>query len=323
MRIKHHISIIALLLATTFATAQEQQGNAIIQIFSNFHTGMYNYNNERGFELERSYLGYQYKINNSLSVKAVMDIGSPNATSNDYDRLAYIKYAQVTWKTSNFVFQGGLIPNLLFNLQEKFWGYRYVMQSFQGEYKFGSSADLGISASYKITNWLSADAIIANGEGYKKLQRQDGLLYGMGITINPIKSLTFRVYTSLNEGVGNEANTQNLALFAGYKCKWFSIGAESNYVKGLKHIPGHNMVGTSVYSTVRTCDINEIFIRYDNLGPMHTHTYSDEDEKSITIGTQFKIGNHILIAPNFRIIDFQDGNEPNKYMAYINCSFNL
>ena len=74
MRIKHHISIIALLLAATFATAQEQQGNAIIQIFSNFHTGLYNYNNERGFKLERSYLGYQYKINNSLSVKAVMDI---------------------------------------------------------------------------------------------------------------------------------------------------------------------------------------------------------------------------------------------------------
>ncbi len=311
------------MLATTFATAQEQQGNAIVQIFSNFHTGLYNYNNERGFELERSYLGYQYKINNILSVKAVMDIGSPNATSDDYNRLAYIKYAQVTWKTGNFVFQGGLIPNLLFNMQEKFWGYRYVMQSFQGEYKFGSSADLGISASYRITNWLSADAIIANGEGYKKLQQQDGLLYGMGITINPIKNLTLRVYTSLNEGVGDEVNTQNLALFAGYKSNWFSIGAESNNVKGLKHISWHNMVGTSVYATVKTCDINEIFVRYDYLTNMHTHTYSDEDERTITIGTQFKIENHILIAPNFRIINFQDGDEPNKYMAYINCSFNL
>lgn len=323
MRIKHHISIIALLLAASFATAQEQQGNAIIQIFSNFHTGLYNYNNERGFKLERSYLGYQYKINNSLSVKAVMDIGSPNATSDDYNRLAYIKYAQVTWKTGNLIFQGGLIPNLLFNMQEKFWGYRYVMQSFQGEYKFGSSADLGISASYKITNWLSADAIIANGEGYKKLQRQDGLLYGMGVTINPIKNLTLRVYTSLNEGVGNEANTRNLALFAGYKGEWLSIGAESNYVKGLKHIGAHDMQGTSIYATVKTCDINEIFVRYDNLSPMYDHTYSDEDEISITIGTQFKIENHILIAPNFRIINFNDANDPNKYMVYINCSFNL
>ena len=323
MKIKHHISIIALLLATTIASAQEQQGNAIVQIFGNFHTGLYNYNNDRGFELERSYLGYQYKISNSLSVKAVMDIGSPNATSDDYNRLAYIKYAQVTWKTGNFVFQGGLISNLLFNMQEKFWGYRYVMQSFQGEYKFGSSADLGISASYKITNWLSADAIIANGEGYKKIQKQDGLLYGMGITITPIEKITLRAYTSLNEGVGNEANTTNFALFAGYKGKWLSLGAESNYVKGLKHIHWHNMTGTSVYATIKTCDINEIFVRYDFLSPMHTHTYSDEDEKSIAVGTQFKIGNHILIAPNFRIIDFKDGNEPNKYMAYINCSFNL
>ena len=323
MKIKHHISIIALLLTTSFAIAQGQQGNAIVQIFSNFHTGLYNYNNDRGFELERSYIGYQHNLNDGLSVKAVMDIGSPNATSGDYERLAYIKYAQVTWKIGDFVFHGGLISNLLFNMQEKFWEHRYVMESFQGKYKSGSSADLGISASYKITNWLSTDAIIANGEGYKKLQQQDGLLYGMGITITPIDKITLRAYTSLNEGVGNEENTTNFALFAGYKGKWLSIGGEYNYVKGLKHIHWHNMQGKSVYATIKTWKNNEIFIRYDYLSPMHEHTYSDEDEKSIIVGTQFKIGKHILIAPNFRITDFKDWGIPNKYMAYINCSFNL
>ena len=31
-----------------------------------------------------------------------------------------------------------------------------------------------------------ADAIVVNGEGYKKIQKNDGLMYGIGATITPI-----------------------------------------------------------------------------------------------------------------------------------------
>lgn len=43
-----------------------------------------------------------------------------------------------------------------------------MMKSFQDEYKFGSSADLGVSVAYKFNKVVSADVIVANGEGYKK-----------------------------------------------------------------------------------------------------------------------------------------------------------
>ena len=86
-----------------------------------------------------------------------------------------------------------------FNFQEKFWGYRYAMKSFQDGYKFGSSADLGLSATYKFASWISADAIIVNGEGYKKIQKNDGLNYGLGVTLTPVKGLSVRLYGGLNE----------------------------------------------------------------------------------------------------------------------------
>ena len=135
------------------AAAQEPKGKAIVQVFGNFSTGFGAENNSRGFELERSYLGYEYNLGNGLSVKGVLDIGKSSDVS-DYNRLAYVKNALVSWKKGNFTLNGGLISTTQFNFQEKFWGYRYIMKDFQDMYKFGSSADLGISVAYKFAEWI-------------------------------------------------------------------------------------------------------------------------------------------------------------------------
>jgi hypothetical protein len=137
-------------------------------------------------------------------------------------------------------------------MQEKFWGYRYIMKSFQDLYKFGNSADLGISAAYKFNDWLSADAIIVNGEGYKKIQKNDGLQYGLGATIKPIKGLSMRVYYGLNECTDHiQKNIQNLATFIGYKGKCFSLGAEYNRIRNAQYSDGNDMNGFSVYGNLQ------------------------------------------------------------------------
>ena len=140
---------------------EEPKGKAIVQMFGNFHTGFGENSKDLGFELERSYLGYEYKLNSNISVKGVMDIGKSSDVS-DYQRIAYIKNAMVSWKKGNLTLNGGLISTTQFNFQEKFWGYRYIMKSFQDQYKFGNSADLGISAAYKFADWVSIDAIIVD-----------------------------------------------------------------------------------------------------------------------------------------------------------------
>ena len=214
--------ILAGLLACIGITAQAQdakveepKGKAIVQVFGNSHSGFGENNDDRGFELERSYLGYEYKLGNGLSVKGVMDIGKSSDVS-DYQRIAYIKNAMVTWKKGNFTLNGGLISTTQFNFQEKFWGYRYIMKSFQDQYKFGNSADLGLSASYKFADWVSADAIIVNGEGYKKIQKNDGLNYGLGVTLTPVKGFQVRLYGGLNEsGQDGKSDVVNMAAFAG------------------------------------------------------------------------------------------------------------
>ena len=319
--------IMAGLLACVGFTAQaenakieEPKGKAIIQVFGNFHTGFGEERNDRGFELQRSYLGYEYKLGKGLSVKGVMDIGKSSDIS-DYQRIAYIKNALVSWKTGNFTLNGGLISTTQFNFQEKFWGYRYIMKSFQDEYKFGSSADLGISATYKFADWVSADAIIVNGEGYKKIQKNDGLNYGLGVTLTPINGFQIRLYGGLNEsGVKDKANVINLAGFAGYKCDKFTIGAEYNHLMNASNQKGNDQYGYSAYGSVKVSKFADFYARYDDIYSKNNWNIS-KDESAAILGAQFKLGKYVKIAPNIRMnIPKADGLSP-AYSAYVNCYF--
>lgn len=319
--------IMAGLLACMGITAQAQdtkseepQGKAIVQVFGNFHTGFGAENDDRGFELERSYLGYEYKLGNGLSVKGVMDIGKSSDVS-DYQRIAYIKNAMVSWKTGNLSLNGGLISTTQFNFQEKFWGYRYIMKSFQDQYKFGNSADLGISATYQFANWISADAIIVNGEGYKKLQKNDGLNYGLGVTLTPVKGLQIRLYGGLNEsGEDGKKDIANLAAFVGYKHEKFTIGAEYNQMwnASFKDDAGQN--GYSIFASAKLSQVTNLYARFDNLYSQNDWNIS-KDESAAILGAQFKVGKYVKIAPNFRMSMPKADGANNSYTAYVNCYF--
>lgn len=299
---------------------EEPKGKAIVQVFGNFHTGLGAENDDRGFELERSYLGYEYKLGNGLSVKGVMDIGKSSDVS-DYQRIAYIKNAMVSWETGNLTLNGGLISTTQFNFQEKFWGYRYIMKSFQDEYKFGSSADLGISAAYRFADWISADAIIVNGEGYKKIQKTEGLNYGLGVTLTPVKGFQIRLYGGLNEcGEEGKRDTGNLAAFAGYKHEKFTIGAEYNYMMNASYNEDADQSGYSIFASVNLPKEISLYVRFDDLYSKNDWN-KVKDESAAILGIQFKLGEYVKIAPDFRMAMPKADGVKNSYSACINCYF--
>ena len=300
--------------ASAQESKEEPKGKAIIQVFGNFHSGFGHNNDDRGFELDRSYLGYQYDLGKGLQIKGVMDVGQ-SSDVNDYHRIAYIKNAQITWKTGKLTLNGGLISTTQFNMQEKFWGYRYIMKSFQDIYKFGNSADLGLSATYKFNDWLSADAIVVNGEGYKKVQKNDGLQYGLGATIEPFKGLTLRAYYGLNEAADKtKEDIQNLATFIGLKMNWFSLGAEYNKIWNASYAEGSDYDGFSIYTSAQLNKKTEMYLRYDDCSKGGQHAFIG--------GVQWKLGKYVKISPNFRMnFSDNDGAGPETYMGYISCYF--
>ena len=301
---------------------EESKGKAIIQVFGNFNSEFDADNCNYGFELERSYLGYEYKLENGLSMKAVMDVGK-SADVDDYHRLAYIKNAMLSWKTGGLTLNGGLISTTQFNFQEKFWGYRYIMKSFQDQYKFGSSADLGISATYKFNDRISADAIIVNGEGYKKIQQNNGLNYGLGLTVNPISNFYVRLYGGLNtSGEVEDKNIANIATFAGYKSDKFTMGVEYNYMQNSSFDSNADKDGYSIFVSVKLSKTTELYARFDELSSKNDWNYA-ADESAAIVGAQFKLGKYVKIAPNFRINMPKAEGAENYCSAYISCYFGL
>ncbi len=321
--------IMAGLLACIGVTAQAQdtqteapKGKAIVQVFENFHTGFGAENDNRGFELDRSYLGYEYKLGSGLSVKSVLDIGK-SADVSDFQRIAYVKHAMVSWESGRLALNGGLISTTQFKFQEQFWGYRYIMKSFQDEYKFGSSADLGISVAYKFADWISADAIIVNGEGYKKIQMKDGLNYGLGVTLTPVKGFQIRLYGGLNEsGEKGGKAIKNMAAFMGYKHEKFTIGAEYNYMMNASHQENADQNGYSVFASVNLPKNISLYARFDDLYSKNDWNIA-KDEATVILGAQFKIGKYVKIAPNFRMAMPKANGAESKYSAYVNCYFGI
>ncbi len=301
---------------------EKSKGEAIIKLMGDFHTGFGGNNKERGFDIEANQLGYEYEFKNGFSAKAVLYVGKA-ADNSGSQRVVYIKQAFATWEKNDFTLKVGIIPTRQFRYQEKFWGHRYIMKSFQDEYKFGSSADLGLSAEYEFADWISADATIVNGEGYKKLQINDGLNYGIGITLTPVKGLKFRLYGGINEsGEEGKKNITNIAAFAGYNHKKFDVGAEYNYMTNASYKDNADRYGYSVYGSVKVSKIVSLYARFDDLYSKSDWNI-DNDESTAMLGTQIKIGKYVKIAPNVRMNMPKAPGAKTTYSAFLNYYLNI
>ena len=331
MKKKHLLTALLLAAATLPAAAadgpdassdpNQKKGEAIITIFTNAHSGFGHANDDRGFDLERAYIGYQYSLPKGVRLKAVIDFAQ--LKDQDVQRVGYVKTAEVQWKHQGLTLCAGLTSTIQFKTQESFWGKRYILKSFQDEYKFGSSADLGLTAAYRFSPVLSADVAVFNGEGYKKLQIKDGLQYGTGLTLTPARGWTVRAYASYNEAAEkSQKGITNLAAFAGYRQQEFSIGAEYNHQFNTGYTDGQDKSGTSVYATVNANRRLAFFGRWDWLTSKH-HWSDSTDGMAGIVGAEFKLGNYIKLSPNFRIWDAHQSGTPSSYYAYLNASFSL
>ena len=115
-RMKKNLCVIlfAVFSTTTFAQTIEPKTEdfkmtvkPIVTIFSNFGTGIgQGADNNSGFNLDRVYLGASFNLTESLSGRVRLDIGNPEASGSKLERVAYVKNAELNWKTGNFICHG-------------------------------------------------------------------------------------------------------------------------------------------------------------------------------------------------------------------------
>ncbi len=275
------------------------KGKPSISIFTNFQQGLFTSNDISSFNLDRASIGYGGTFGDGFAAKIDVDFGATKKVDGQTKRAMYVRNAEVSWAKKGFKVNIGLISLKQFGMQEKNWGYRYIAKSAMDQYKFGSSRDLGFTLSYDIAKWVSIDATMVNGEGYKNVGIDNNYKYAIGATFKPVKGLAIRAYADIyskNDETENQKNQQTASIFAGYNHDKFSIGAEYDYMWNTKFKDGNSQSIFSVYTTVKVHKQVSIYARYDNYA---TKNNWGADEQAYYVGVEYSPIKYVSIAPTF------------------------
>jgi hypothetical protein len=300
------------------ATSQPQ-GKPLALIFSNFHRNFVNGQSFPAFEITRAYLGYEYTFSSEWYGYIVMDVGDPEAGNHQF--AAFLKNAFLRYRHNRLSFFFGMIPTTQFKVSENIWGYRYIEESYQDLYNFNSSADIGFTIDYRFADFISADFSVFNGEGYKRVQRDEFLRPSAGITVNPVRELTARLYADY---IGGEIKQKSLAAFMAYSGYIFTAGAEYNYQQNTGMIDGRNRFGPSIFATFIPIPNIKIFGRYDQLNSNTLEGENDpwqinRDGQLIIAGVEYSPLRGVKFAPNYRMWIPESGSLPTVNSIYLNC----
>ncbi len=298
---------IILLCGVIFLTNQSfGQGVPSVKIFTNFNYDLSEASDVqdllgtrddfKGFEIKRAYLGYSYNFDDRFSAKITFDIGS-NSSGSAYT--AYLKIASLNWKaTDNISLNIGQIGTKNFNFMEKSWGLRYIEKSAMDKYKWASAADAGISIDYDLLEGLSIDAQLINGEGYKNMQDELGLLrYGVGVTYK-MNNFSVRIFRDiLNDDLDRKQNTTSAAV--AYSSGNLNLGLERNRMDNSNYYHGQNKEITSFYGSYKLNNKYSVFGRMDNVSSDNDWNI-DKDGTYAIGGIERKMTQGIKLAINIQ-----------------------
>jgi hypothetical protein len=303
--------LLTAVIGTSVVYAQEDQtsdfepsGEVFGKIFTNFNTSISGPDQQTAFEVRRAYLGYEYQISTEFSAEVKIDIGSPNDASQ-YSllrRFGYFKTAKLQYSPYDFLeVTFGLQDATQFKLQEKFWKRRYIIKSFMDEYKYGSSADIGVKVAW-LTDMVDVDLALFNGEGYSSLQNDNTFKAALGATFKPIEGLITRIYGDFSSKTVNQGTS---SLFAGYRHDLFSIGGEYALHFNRNFQENHNIDGFSILGDVKILPKIWIFGRFDKVESNILEGSSvpwnlAKDETAVTAGVEFIPIKSVKIAANYQ-----------------------
>lgn len=264
----------------------------------------YNYTRPSGddaissYGLKRVYFTVGKKVSENISYKFQMDL-NPKASPQNM----YVKNAKVDWTISQGKVVIGMQGMNLFKTQENTWGKRYVEKVSMDQFKYSSSADLGIGF-YRSMGTLGFSALMTNGTGYKnaenddhkklsfhsvygeqELNKKDGFNVGGSFSTEPydLDSLTVK-------------NKTVIGVFGGYAGNSFRGGVEWNQ----KNDTGSEITSqiTSVYGSYQVKQNLGVFLKYDMVSPNTNE--SSEDKNYLIAGMEYSPGKGLTIAPNYR-----------------------
>ena len=278
------------------------QGQPHAKIFSNFNYELSGEENPfKAFEVNRAYLGYGYTFDENFSANITFDVGN-NEGGSAYT--AFLKIAALTWKANdNLKINFGQVGSKNFKFMEKTWGHRYLYKSLQDEHKWASAADAGVTADYQLGSYLSIDASVLNGEGYKKTQGANGLFRGgLGVTFRATDNLSVRLFRDVAPRAAyaeTDAHQNTTTAAVAYTGDGLNVGFEFNLQENAKNVSEQVRKGVSAYAAYNLSDDLSVFGRYDDLTSDNNWNL-DNDGSLMIIGVEKAMTKGVKAAVNYQ-----------------------
>ncbi len=322
------IIITIILLSGNYILSQNNvpPGKPVVEIFTDFHYSLKPEVSTTGFSVNRAYFGYTYYADQNFSANIKLNIGNPDDVRPDNEprRYAYFREGSVTYSKDKLNLTIGMTTARLFDFQQKFWGKRYLANTYQSINNYGVVADLGVVADYKFSDLIDVDVTLMNGEGYYNIQRDNSLKPSLGITITPPNGMAFRTYGDIIK-VENLWQT-TLICFAGFKNDLLTIGGEFSYKSNLDRIEGHNAYGFSATGAVSLTKKIEVFTRYDystsvTVPGEDVQWNIAKDGEFLITGFQYTFNKTVKIALDYQGKFPKDTARPFAGLIYLNTLF--
>ena len=277
------------------------------------------------FNFNRQYFSYTGDDAENINYKIIFDVGRINKivdaegkATEDTRLVAFLKKAQIDYKTSYGKVSMGLIGTNTYGVQEKNWGYRFIEKSSIDLYKYSSTADIGIGFSRLLIDNLNMSLQVVNGEGFKQPQGDKYHKISFNTTYGERK---INKNDGYNVGIvySTEATdsdpTNMISAFGGFAGMGLRLGAEYDMLT--KESTESSII--SVSANYSFMDNKDIFLRYDMYDG---DTSIDKDGSSYMItGILLSCENGLSVAPNMRIKSYESDSKESVTEYKVNFQF--
>ncbi len=303
------------------------------------------------FAIRRIYFTYENNLFPDVKFRFRLESAHPSYGSSSKIH-PFVKHAFLEWKNiiPRHKLYLGIAETIAFKNSEKYWGYRSIEKTIMDLNKISSSADMGVALKGDlygnlVHHWIT----VFNGTGYGSAEVDRYKKFGYSLWLTPAEGLIIEGYADYEKQNPDDPQTEavfkyakeyrgssgyyTLKGFVGYKCNWFTLGAETflrtNKQSGIKDVVVRSgEIVSSVPADVRRAGVSlfgwtetplhplRVFARYDYYDPNLDETvYTDftngqltggaDDEYSLIIaGLDFIPRRHIHLMPNILIKNY-------------------
>ena len=312
-------NLIILLICITISVAAEGKIGGVT------YFDYTNSEEKSAFNFNRQYFSYTSDNAENINYNIIFDVGRINKivdiegkATEDTRLVAFLKKAQIDYKTSYGKVSMGLMGTNTYGVQEKNWGYRFIEKSSIDLYEYSSTADIGIGFSRSLIENLHTSLQVVNGEGFKQPQGDKYHKISFNTTYGERK---INKNDGYNAGIiySTEATdsdpTNMISAFGGFAGMGLRFGAEYDMLT--KGDTESSII--SVSANYSFMDNKDIFLRYD----MYDGDSSiDKDGSSYMItGILLSCENGLSVAPNMRIKSYESDSKESVTEYKVNFQF--